>query len=135
MKINNIGAVSLYTSSPGDPVRGYIAVQNDYSSQTVDVFWSYGVYDGVENFSIYAYVIQENYTFQGTSSILYETGSFATPNNPGTWDLFAILADDIYFDGDMLAVVGNRGAKIEENAWTISALAELEVLNVGVDGA
>ncbi len=138
MKIKNIGTKSLHTSSPGDAVQGYIDVQNDYPSLTADVFWGYGTFDsGTGNFSIVASALEENISFSGYSSIRHETFAFATPNDPGTWDLIGIIADDIYWDGNDLVIVKQHDTAVfSENAWTISVgAAELQVLNVGVLGA
>ena len=136
MKIINIGFVSLYSSSPEDVVKGYIDVEGTTSSQTVDVIWAYGVFDaGTEGFSMHGYALEENITFPGLMSTRHETFVFYTPNDPGTWDLIGILANDIYLEGDNLVVVGQHGsAIISEDAWTISSAAELQALNVGIMG-
>ena len=136
MKIINVGFVSLYSSSPEDAVKGYIDVQNDYSDLTVDVFWAYGTFDsGAGTFSFRAYTLEESITFPGLMSTRHETFAFYTPNDPGTWDLMGILANDIYLEGDNLVVVGQHGgAIVSEGAWTISSAAELKALNVGIIG-
>ena len=136
MKIINVGFVSLYSSSPEDAVKGYIDVQNDYSDLTVDVFWAYGTFDsGAGTFSFRGYALGENVTFSGYSSIRHETFAFYTPNDPGTWDLMGILANDVYLEGDNLVVVGQHGgAIVSEDAWTISSAVELKALNVGIMG-
>ncbi len=53
MKIKNIGKVgiaSLYSSNPGDAVRGYIDTENSHTSSiTVNVLWANGIIEG-DNF-------------------------------------------------------------------------------------
>ena len=137
MKILNIGPVSLYSSTPGSSVKGYIDVEGTTSDQTVDVLWAMGTYDsGTGHFSISGYILDENITFLSFMSIRHLTGTFATPDAPGTWDLLGILADDIRWEGENLIVEGQHGTgAIAENGWTISSAAELQALNVGVQGA
>ena len=136
MKIINVGFVSLYSSSPGNAVKGYIGVEGTTSDQTVDVFWGYGTFDlGSSTFSFRGYTLEESITFLGLMSTRHETFAFYTPNDPGTWDLIGILANDIYIEGDNLVVVGQHGSAIvSEDAWTISSAVELKALNVGIMG-
>ena len=135
MKIKNIGKTKiaeLYSSSPGDPVRGYIDVQNDATSSiTVDILWSNGLING-ENFIMYGYLIDSD-TFPQQSSMSWTSGTFATPDMPGTWDLLGVLADSISVVGDTIEFIGVHDMMVVAGAWTISGVAVgLNILNVGV---
>ena len=130
--VNQLGVESLYTSSPGSVVDGYVGVDNSGENQTLDVLWGSGVLEG-DNFGFYGLVIGENIFFAGLSSTNYYTGTFATPNTPGTWDLIGILADDITYDGTTISVTGQRAVLVSQGAWTISgAVGGINVASVGV---
>jgi len=135
MKINNIGKIgiaSLYSSNPGDPVRGYIDAENSHTSSIVaDVLWSLGVLEG-DNFSIYGYLIASS-TFPQQSSMRWTSETFATPDMAGTWDLLGVLADSISVVGDTIEITGVHDMMAVEDAWTIGGAAVgLSILNVGV---
>jgi len=135
MKIKNIGKIglaSLYSSNPGDPVKGYIDVENSHTSNiTVDILWSNGLIDG-ENFIIYGYLIaSHNFPYQ--ASMKWTSGTFATPDMPGTWDLLGVLADDISVVGETIEMTGVHDMMAVAGAWTISGVAVgLNIINVGV---
>ncbi len=132
MQVNQLGVERLYSSSPGDPVEGVIGVENSGSAQTLDVLWSFGLIEG-EDFSTYGYIISESVYFQELSSTTHETGSFATPDASGTWDLFGVLADDIFFDGSTINISGAQAMGIEPGAWTISGtVGEVGITAVSV---
>lgn len=136
MKITKIGPISLYDSAPGSPVQGYLTVEGTTSDQTVDVLWAYGNHDaGTGSFSIMGYLIGENVTFSGYMSSQYGTGAFATPEAPGTWDLLGILANNIEFDGTNFIIEGQHSGVYVLGAWTISSAAQLQIADVGVQGA
>jgi len=135
MKIKNIGKVgiaSLYSSNPGDAVRGYIDTENSHTSSiTVNVLWANGIIEG-DNFGIYGYLIAQ-YTFPQQSSSRWTSETFATPDMPGTWDLLGVLADSISVVGDTIEMTGIHDMMAVAGAWTIGGAAVgLSILNVGV---
>ena len=135
MKIKNIGKIGLarlYSSNPGDPVRGYIDTENSHTSDiTADVLWGFGVLEG-ENFGVYGYLIAQ-YNFPQQSSTRWTSEAFATPDAAGTWDLLGVLAEDISVVGDTIEITGVHDMMAVEGAWTISGAAVgLNILNVGV---
>ena len=136
MKIINIGPVSLYASAPGSPVQGYLDVEGTTSDQTVDVLWAYGTHDsGTESFSVMGFVIGKSRTFPGLMSTRYETVSFYTPDAPGTWDLLGILANNIELDGTSFIIEGQHSGVYTLETWTISSAAQLQIVDLGVQGA
>jgi len=135
MKIKNIGKIGLarlYSSNPGDPVRGYIDTENSHTSNiTADVLWGFGVLEG-DSFGVYGYLIASN-IFPQQSSMRWTSETLATPNMAGTWDLLGVLADDISVVGDTIEITGVYDMMAVEGAWTISGAAVgLNILNVGV---
>lgn len=135
MQVNQLGVERFYTSSPGDVVEGYVSVSNAGNNQTLDALWGHGVLEG-DNFGFYGFAIGEGISFPGLSSSQYLTGTFDTPNTPGTWDLIGILADDITFDGTTINIIGQRAIGVTQAAWTISGAAgDINVTSVGVTSA
>jgi len=135
MKIKNIGKIGiarLYSSNPGDPVKGYIDTENSHTSDIpADVLWAFGVLEG-DNFGIYGYLITQ-YTFPQQSSTSWISETFATPDMAGTWDLLGVLADSISVVGDTIEITGVYDMMAVESVWTISGAAVgLNILNVGV---
>jgi len=129
----------LTSSEVGESVQGLIGVTNNTTSNiTVDVFWCMGTWDGVSNFGVRAYVLEEGITFTGQTSWMHKTYAFYTPDEVGTWDLMAILADNVEWEGDNLKVEGQRGTFMEEDAWTITGAVtpppeDLEITSLGVE--
>jgi len=62
MQVNQLGVERFYTSSPDDPVEGYIGADNFGSDQTLDALWGYGTLDG-ETFYFTGIIIDENISF------------------------------------------------------------------------
>jgi len=131
---------SPYTSSPGDPVQGYITATNNFTSDVVtDWLWAYGSYDAsTNNFEIRGYLLLEGIEISAgatQTTYFYPGQSFPTPNDPGTWDLIGIIADDITVTETGVIITGLYDEKIVEDIWTISAVAELSITDVGIQGA
>ena len=123
-------------TSPGETVKGYIDVENSYTtSVTADVLWCYGSYDeSTGNFSARGYAIIENVTFSAESSQRVYTGSFSTPNDPGTWDCYAAVAQDIQVVNNEIQITGLYAQGVALDAWTISGVAgEIKIVGIGVE--